>query len=606
MCAIFGTYSFNGSKISKEYLHKMSDILHHRGPDANGFFSDGSSAIGNCRLSIIDLSDSSNQPIFSNDKKISVVQNGEIYNYKELKVELSKLGHTFFTEGDTEVILRAYEEWGNEFVNKINGMFAIAIFDQIKNEMYLFRDRLGVKPLYIHGNKEVGRLWFASEIKAILNVGIKPRADLDSIAQFLALNYIPSPKTAFKDIFHLEPGHMMTLSSDTISIKKYWDLSEIRQDKKITASDAEEHIIELLDDATKIRMRADAPFGAFLSGGIDSSSVVGFMNNHKTETVKTFSMGFQDKRFDETKYALIASKRFGTSHKKNIMEYDATAMWPKFVWHTDQPHGDISFIPTYMVSSLAAQDTKMVLTGDGGDELFAGYTKYIDFFNSKSINKNLKDWESLFATHSGLLSKELAENLLAGELKKVFSNSDPYRALSNKISEVPHQDPINKILYAETSVLLPGNNLVKPDRMAMANSLEVRSPYLDYRLAEFAFKISGHYKLKNGVTKSILKDALLPLLGEDLTHRKKQMFTVPIGEWFKTNLRSFCEDVLFDGRLQSRNIVNIDNLKTAFIDHCSGKINYTREIRAFISLEIWFRIFIDEGLKKLDELNDIL
>ncbi|MDB3979063.1 asparagine synthase (glutamine-hydrolyzing) [Pseudomonadales bacterium] len=603
MCAIFGTFSFDGSKINDIDLKGMAQILNHRGPDANGAYSDGLSAVGNCRLSIIDLSESSNQPIFSDNKKVSVVQNGEIYNYLELKTELLGYGYTFNTQGDTEVILRAYEYWGSGFVKKLNGMFSIAIFDQGENKILLYRDRLGVKPLYVHGNPEVGRLWFASEIKALLKAGIKPEPNLDALAQYLALNYVPPPCTAFKGISHVMPGHMVEITLKGSKSKKYWDLSDVEVDHSMNYEESKKNILELLDDATRIRMRADAPYGAFLSGGLDSSSVVGFMEKHKSEPIKTFSMGFSDNRFDETKYAIMASKRFNTVHKKGIMEYDAATMWPTFVWHTDQPHGDISFIPTYMVSTLAAHDTKMVLTGDGGDELFAGYTKYADFIADDSINRQEQNWEKHFAAKSGLLSMHDAGNFLCGELKDTFINSDPWRALAERIDDVPHQDPINKILYAETSVLLPGNNLVKPDRMAMANSLEVRSPYLDYRLVELAFSIQGKYKLQNGVTKSILKDALMPLLGNELTHRKKQMFTVPVGEWFKSSLRDFCEEVLFDGRLGARGMVNESFLKKAFESHCDGKANYTREIRAFISLEIWFRTFIDDGLKPIEPLE---
>lgn len=605
MCAIFGTYSFNGSTVLDSDLKNMSKILNHRGPDANGFYSDGFSAIGNCRLSIIDLTESSNQPLFSEDKNIVIVQNGEIYNYIELKDQLLNLGHTFYTDGDTEVILKAYQEWGPLFVKRLNGMFSVAIFDKNQEKIFLYRDRLGVKPLYISGDIDSGRLWFASEIKAILRVGVQAKPDLDAIAQFLALNYIPCPKTAFVGISQVEPGHMIELSKEDIKVSKYWDLSEIKPDVNIDYNYAKDEIINILDDATKIRMRSDAPYGAFLSGGIDSSSVVGFMKNHKSEKIKTFSMGFSDPRFDETKYAIMASKRFNTLHTSKIMEYDATSMWPKFIWYTDQPHGDISFIPTYMVSQLAVKETKMVLTGDGGDELFAGYNKYVDFFKNAEKDKCGSDWEKEFASHSGLLTKENADLLLEGELKEIFLNTDPFNALSNKIDDVPHQDSINKILYAETSVLLPGNNLVKPDRMAMANSLEVRSPYLDYRLAEFSFTIPGKYKLKKGITKSILKETLLPLLGPDLTYRKKQMFTVPIGEWFKTNLKNYCENILFDGRLNDRGIINEKNLKKAFQDHCDGIKNYTREIRAIISLELWFRIYIDNGIQDLNSIEKI-
>ncbi len=606
MCGIFGTFSFDRSLVDDSTLVEMSNQLKHRGPDAQGFHSDGYSAVGNCRLSIIDLSESSNQPIYSDDKKISIVQNGEIYNYVELREVLKSCGHKFLTTGDTEVILRAYEEWGESFIKKLNGMFAIAIMDQRDNSLLIYRDRLGVKPLYMHGDLNFGRLWFASEIKAILKTGIKAEVNFDAMAQFLALNYVPSPHTIFNGITQLKPGHMMKISKKGMKQIQYWDLSKVSVEKELSYKDSKKMILDLLDDATRIRMRSDAPYGAFLSGGIDSSSVVGFMNNHKKDEIKTYSMGFSDPRFDETKFAEMASSRFKTIHTSKIMEYDAASMWPIFIWHTDQPHGDISFIPTYMVSALAVKETKMVLTGDGGDELFAGYTKYVDFFKNKSLDRSVEGWESYFSEFSGLFTRKNARRFFKGTLRELFLKTDPYRALSDKINEVPHQDSINKLLYAETSVLLPGNNLVKPDRMAMANSLEVRSPYLDYRLAELAFSIPGDYKLKDNTTKFILKDALIPMLGDELIHRKKQMFTVPVGEWFKTSLKRYCEKVLFDGRLDSRGIINIKELENAFENHCLGKENYTREIRALIALEIWFRIFIDDGMQDLDSLGTLI
>jgi len=594
MCGIFGSFSFDRQQVSEDIVAAMSQSVFHRGPDASGHFQDDRVVIGNTRLSIVDLSHASDQPIYSDDQQIAVVQNGEIFNYLELREELAKAGIHFRTSGDTEVILRAYEHWGPDFVKQLNGMFAIAVYDIEKQKLLLYRDRLGVKPLFIADPGNGAAIWFGSEIKTILANGINYVPDMDALAQYFALNYVPQPTTAFLGIEHLPPGHMMEVSPLTGStISRYWDLSEVTPNPQMTPAEAKAELVRLLDDATRIRMRSDAPFGAFLSGGLDSSSVVGFMSLYQSERVRTFSIGFDDARFDETIYARQVSKRFGTIHETRTMGHNAVGLWPKMIWHCDQPHGDVSFMPTNEVSSLAVKDVKMVLTGDGGDELFAGYEKYLSVFPDGKTDGLIYGWEQSFAEKSGLLHGEEPSLLLAGSLRDAFFDRNPYRQLVNPIKQSVHQDPINRVLLAETLTLLPGNNLVKPDRMAMANSLEVRSPFLDYRMAEFAFQVPGHLKLTNGETKSIYKQAMEPLLGKDLTYRKKQMFTVPVGEWFREELAGFCREILLDGRLEERKIVCTSYISEMLQKHVEGTANYTRQLRALISLEIWFRLFVD-------------
>lgn len=593
MCGIFGAFSPAGALPSKPVLNAMAASILHRGPDHVGLFRDGLCALGNCRLSIIDLSDAANQPQFSDDEKIVVVQNGEIYNYLELREELQIAGHRFATKGDTEVILRAYEAWGEDFVTRLNGMFAIALYDQTREVLHLYRDRLGVKPLYLHHDAG-GRLLFASEIKALLAAGVNPTPDIEAIAQYLALNYVPQPRTVLEGVRHLSPGHMATLSArDGLGIRRYWDLAETQCESDMTEAEAQAGLLTLLDDATRIRMRSDADFGAFLSGGLDSSSVVGFMSLYKPENLRTFSIGFDDPRFDESDFARQAAERFGTVHQMQIMPMETTAMWPRFIWHCDQPHGDVSFIPTDQVSALAGRDVRMVLTGDGGDELFTGYDKYLSLFPGGRTDHLQAGWEDDFVRASGLLLGDQPVTLLTGALRDAFFDTDPYAPLANEIRRGAHHDPINQVMLGETLTLLPGNNLVKPDRMAMANSLEVRSPFLDYRMAEFAFTVPGAMKLAGGETKAIYKKAVAPLLGHDLTYRKKQMFTVPVGEWFRQALAGFCREMLLDGRLEGRGIVEPGVVSSMIDAHIAGTQNNTRQLRALISLEIWFRLFVD-------------
>lgn len=593
MCGIFGTYIFSDRRVCVDDLNAMSRMIRHRGPDADGIFMDNKAAIGNRRLAILDLSQRSDQPIYSDDKNTVLVQNGEIYNYIEIKAKLLALGHSFRTEGDTEVLLSAYLEWGDEFVHMLNGMFAIAIYETKEKRLKLFRDRLGVKPLYIAGSKEDGQIWFGSEIKSILQINSSFKPNLDAISQYLALNYVPAPHTMFEGIYHVMPGHSVVIDANGVSISKYWDLGSIKPEADMSPAEAKASIISLLDDATRIRMRADAKFGAFLSGGLDSSSVVGFMSMYAKDPIRTYSIGFSDKKYDETKFANMTSERFGTNHRSRIVEHDLAKSWVHYIWHCDQAHGDVSFMPMSEVSRLASEDVKMVLTGDGADELFGGYEKYLDVFPQGQFSDLAENWETGYVVNSGLLVDDEADQLLIGDLESAFNENNPYRILLDSIRTGKHQDPINQLLLAETKTLLPGNNLVKPDRMAMAHSLEVRSPYLDYRMAELAFRIPGAMKLKNGVTKSILKDALKPLLGDELTYRKKQMFTVPVGNWFRQALVGFCRDMFFDGRLEARQIININALEQMLAAHISGERNYTRQLRAIISLEIWFRLFAD-------------
>ena len=601
MCGIFGGFSFGRRATADAVLDAMARSIGHRGPDAVGRYADEDAALGNCRLSILDLSAGSNQPLFSDDRQIVLVQNGEIYNFIELREELRGLGARFDTTGDTEVLLRAYEAWGPDFVTRLNGMFAIAVHDKRRRALLLCRDRLGVKPLYLAGGPVEGQLWFASEIKAILAAGVEVKPDLDALAQFFALNYIPQPHTAFQGIRHLPPGCVAEVSAvNGVQIRRYWNLADARPQADMSDAEAIEGILNLLDDATRIRMRSDAPFGAFLSGGLDSSTVVGFMSRHARAPVQSYSIGFDDPRFDETEHARAAAQRFGARHVSEVMSNDGTELWPRFIWHTDQPHGDVSFMPTDQVASLAARDVKMVLTGDGGDELFAGYEKYLDIFPGGRVDHLGVGWEDDFVRQSGLLVGGQATGLLTGELAEIFASERPHRALADEIRRADHQDPINRVLMAETLTLLPGNNLVKPDRMAMANSLEVRSPFLDYRLAEFAFSIPGDRKLQGGITKAILKTAVEPMLGHALTYRSKQMFTVPVGEWFRQKLAGYCREMLLDGRLGARGLVREDTVRDMLQAHIAGVNNYTRQLRALISLEIWYRLFVDRDPQWLE------
>lgn len=594
MCGIYGYFHRYKQIIAPHILEKMGSSISHRGPDDFGVFVDNGVALGNRRLSIIDI-EGGKQPFYSEDKNIIVVQNGEIYNYLELTNELKDEGMFCKTKSDTEVILRLYEKHGISFISKLNGMFSIAIYDKRQDALYLIRDRLGVKPLYYYDD---GRcVFFASEIKAILAADIPRKVDLKSLNAYLTFNYVPPPVTMFKDVFHVTPGSYMKITVNRIEENTWWKLCDVRPNNVKTEQQWVDEFNEIFFDAVQLRLRADVPCGTFLSGGIDSSSVTGFI--HKSgKAVKSFCIGFDDPRFDESKYAEIAAKRFNTEHYLEIVKQNMLELWPMVIYFCDQPHGDISFIPTYSVSKLASKHLKVVLTGDGGDELFAGYDKYKNFFsaNNVSLYSNKEFYDNYFNEVS-LFSKET--------LVKLFKNYIPsenlaYNLYENELNKVSHMDRINQALYFDCKYLLPGNNLVKPDRMGMAVSIEARTPFLDYRMVEFAFSMPGNYKLKNGETKYICKKAVSNLLGDELLNRKKQMFTVPIGEWLKSDLAVKYKQLVVDKDSICNDFFNLPYICKMFDEHRVGKANFTRELRAILSFEIWGRIFI-----KNDNAGDV-
>ena len=589
MCGIFGVINHNGSKICNNLLHNMAKALEHRGPNGLGLFNECGIALGNQRLSILDL-ENGWQPFYSADKSVIVVQNGEIFNHVELSEELKDTKFSCRTHCDTEVILNLYLLHGIDFIHKLNGMFSIAIYDKNIGKLYIFRDRLGEKPLYysIHNDTLV----FASEIKSILAFGYEPQIDYQALDSYLTYNYVTPPLTMFKDVFHLMPGHYLEFSRDIFNITSWWELSNIKSEV-YNETEFSDKFLNLLTDSVKIRLRSDVPFGAFLSGGVDSSTIVGIMSSLMNDPVKTYTIGFNDKRYDESPFADEAAKKFKTEHKCQKVESNLLDLWSLATYHSDQPHGDVSFLPTLKVSELASRDVSVVLTGDGADELFAGYDKYLDFFSNFN-----SDEQSVFVdsyinqlilfdekSRSLLYKKNIAENIDKTLTKKT---------VTDLISKVESWDFINQALYLDTILLLPGNNLVKPDKMGMAYSIENRAPFMDYRVVELAFSLEGKYKLKDLETKYIYKKTVKDLIGHNLTYRKKQMFTVPIGEWLKYELKDLVNDLLFSEQSYTSELFNSEYLLRIYQDHCDGVKNYTRELRSIMALELWFRTFKPE------------
>ena len=592
MCGIFGYWDRSKKPLDEASIAAMGQKLVHRGPDDTGTWSQPQRgvAMGNRRLSIIDIG-GGHQPFVSADGQIAVVQNGEIFNYIELAAELRQQGVQLHTESDTEVILRLYEREGISFVSKLNGMFAIAIDDAREDTLYLVRDRVGVKPLYLLDDGK--RMLFASEIKAILPVAQLYKAqqaiDLIAIHHYLTFNYIPAPWTIYEGIKHVMPGTWMKFTRNAaVQTQRWWSLADQRE-QDFSFDEWSEQFMSILDDATRIRLRADVPFGAFLSGGVDSSTIVGLMARHVKSPVKTFCIGFEDPRYDESAFALQAAQRFGCDHTMEVAELNMLAQWPRVLYHLDQPHGDASFMPTLRVSELAAKHVKVVLTGDGGDELFAGYDKYAAFFaRADAQTLPAADFQRQYFDSISLFSTAAKNALYQPHVRQQLEGIDSFeQAAKPWFDEAQHFDRVNQALYLDMQLLLSGNNLVKPDRMGMAVSIEARTPFLDYRMMEFAFRSRGVTKLSaQGDKKHWFKKAAAPLIGQDLAHRKKQMFTVPVGDWFKGASYPWLKKTLQKSELLARTL-RWPEVDLMLEKHRSGAVNYTRELRALAALALW-------------------
>lgn len=586
MCGIFGHWNRQRRDLAPDALQAMADRLQHRGPDDQGIWQPAGRgvALGNKRLSIIDIA-GGHQPFVSVDGRIAVVQNGEIFNYVELAAELRAQGVVLNSNSDTEVLLRLYEREGIGFVRRLNGMFAIAIDDAREDAMYLIRDRIGVKPLYVRDDG--ARVLFGSEIKAILAASARPEVDLEAIHHYLTFNYIPAPWTVWQGIRHVMPGTWEKYTRGGRETHRWWSLAEQREQDHTFEAWSEE-FLSLLDDATRIRLRADVPWGAFLSGGVDSSTIVGLMARHVSQPVKTFCIGFADPRFDESSYAADAARRFGCAHTMEVAELNMLSRWPDVLWHLDQPHGDASFMPTLRVSELAARHVKVVLTGDGGDELFAGYEKYDEFFARAGVDAlGEREFQRSYFDSISLFAPEAKLALYRPEVAAQLRGIDSFDAAAKPwFDEAADFDRINQALYLDMQLLLSGNNLVKPDRMGMAVSIEARTPFLDWRMMEFAFRSRGETKLHARDKKHWYKRAVVPLIGEELAYRKKQMFTVPVGEWFRSESYPWLKQTLEGSELLQR-LFRPEAIAGLLERHRDGSANHTRELRALAAIAIW-------------------
>ena len=564
--------------------------LKHRGPDGQGLATYENACICNTRLSIIDIHHGA-QPFFSDDRMISVVQNGEIFNFIELRNELKAAGHTFHTNCDTEVILRAYEHFGEKFAQRLNGMFSIAVIDSRKNEMILVRDRLGVKPLFVWQTSSI--LAFSSEIKAFFSLpGFRRGVNHQAIVSFLSFNYVTHDSTIFNNVRHVQPGTWEKFSipdGRLIDTQTWWnafDFAPATLNNHISEDKILDDLDVLVEDATRIRLRSDVPFSAFLSGGIDSSLTCTYARQQSGEQFEIYCMGFHEKRFDESIYAEEVANSLGLRANIHFLTNSGLASWPQVLKSLDQPHGDISFLPLSELCQNCAASYKVTLTGDGADECFGGYLKYRKA-NDLGIEK--------YYNQIQLYSTSDLERLLTREFRNEIDLAAPYSLFRTFMNNLPgHYSPLDKALIFDTVHLFPGNNLVKPDMTGMRHGLELRSPFLDYRIFEYVTPLPDTYKIRNGVTKYLLRKLYDRKLGGINAKRPKQMFTVPVGEWFKGHQADFLRSIIQSERLLDRNIFNPEILRQMAQSHIQGTKDFTRELRAVVALELWFRNVVEK------------
>lgn len=613
MCGVAGILHFDHLRcVNIDILQKMVKRLVHRGPDDEGLYVDKCIGLGHRRLSIIDLK-SGHQPMCNEDQTVHIVFNGEIYNFIELREELIGVGHRFMTNSDTEVVIKAYEQWGTECQNRFNGMWAFALWDSREKRLLLSRDRIGEKPLYYCVVDDT--IVFASEIKSIFEFGVPKIIRPELIEVYLAMTHIPAPDTFYKEIYKLEPGHFIVADNTGIKQIKYWDLPDIEEKAMLTdRSIIYEKFEYLLRDSVRIRMRSDVPYGAFLSGGLDSSSIVALMSEQSNHPVESFTIGFPDKHFDESKLAFLVAKKYRTNHHEGTVKPSIIKELSKMLaFHFDEPFGDSSAIPTWQVSNFSVQKVKMVLTGDGGDEVLSGYNSYTGIRISQIISQIPFVIQRLFAktlNHSSrlisggpkyklnkirniietarlpfalrMLTKGCYVPLplilkLTENIKDRISVQEYFEDVAQKI---PYQDEFYRLMYLHFKRNLPDDYLVKVDRMSMANSLEARTPFLDYRLIEFMVQVDKSVKHQGWERKSILRKSIGHRLPDALLKAPKKGFGVPLREWLKENDRL--------SQIKLQNVSQVCNTKVIhriLNDNAEGKSDNGNFIWTLMMLE---------------------
>lgn len=628
MCGICGIFDAEGQGAAQQGLvRRMADSLAHRGPDNDGFLVTPHCVLGHRRLKIIDLSPLGKQPMTNEDESVWISFNGEIYNYLELRPELVQRGHHFRSNSDTEVMLHLYEDEGEDFLQRLNGMFALSLWDARRGRLILARDRFGKKPMYYYNDGR--RLLFGSELKALLaDPGVPRELDHDALSLYLSLGYIPCPATIFKNIFKLPPASFLVVERDgegRVRLRgpqRYWNL-QYRPDEKLTEAECIPRIRELIRDAVRIRMFSDVPLGAFLSGGVDSSTVVAAMAEVSGRPVETFSIGFDESSFDELPYAEMVAKQFGTNHHTFRCTPNALEVLPTLVHHYDEPFADSSAIPTYYVSKIARQQVTVALSGDGGDEVFAGYTRYdkamqrrqwARFFPEPLIAAGFRlatemypvgsrGWGILHRNSLPPLASYMADvSIFQPREKRALlaaawsgpSNGDIFAMARDIAARTGSKEFLSQMQYVDEMLYLPDDILVKVDRASMAVSLETRAPLLDYRLAEFLATVPAKLRYRNGEKKYLLKKAVENILPAEILYRQKMGFGVPLKHWFRKEAADFARDVLLAQPARERGLFQPEEIRLCLDRHARGRRDFSGKLWALLFFELWCRSWLDQ------------
>jgi asparagine synthase (glutamine-hydrolysing) len=625
MCGIAGKFNFDPSRpVDRERVAAMTTVVSHRGPDADGFYFGDTVGLGHRRLSIIDLS-TGDQPLTNEDRTIWVVFNGEIYNFADVRQELEQFGHRFRTHTDTEVIVHAYEQWGDAAVERFRGMFAFALWDEPKRRLLLVRDRIGVKPLYYSINRE--GVTFGSEIKSLLEDPDVPRDwNPEAIDAYLTLCYIPAPRTIYHNIWKLPAGHLLVAENGRTSVRRYWDLTFTGDGDASREQEYLDRLDALVSESVRLRLLSDVPLGAFLSGGIDSSLVVAAMVDSCANRVVTTSVGFEEHAFNELEAARTVSQHLGTEAHEKIVKPDIVDLLPKLAWHLDEPFADSSAVPTYYVSQAAREHVTVALSGDGGDELWAGYTRHrveqwelsarewVGGAGARALGRlagrmplSIKGVRSLrhlgmpadeayAQKHAyGLFDSWIRSSLYSRDFAHTVRDADPLADFRLAYHACESSDPLDRALYVDVKTYLVDDIMTKVDKMSMAVSLESREPLLDHKLLEFAAGIPSSLKLKNGRSKYLLRRLLERRIPKSIVDRPKHGFEAPIGRWLRGPLAPMVHELLTDGRLRDRGIFDDRTVARLWCEHRDGTADHRHRLWSLVMLELWFRQFVDHS-----------
>ena len=622
MCGIAGRFNYDARRsVDHGRLVAMTDAVAHRGPDAAGYYEGPGIGLGHRRLSIIDLA-TGDQPLGNEDGSVQVVFNGEIYNFAEVRAQLAALGHTFRTHSDTEVIVHGYEQWGASVVDRFRGMFAFAVWDEKARRLLLARDRLGVKPLFYCELPGRGLL-FGSEIKSLLqDPDVSREWRPEAIDAYLTLLYVPAPDTAYRDIRKLPPGHVLIAENGRCQVSRYWDL-EFTGAGDVSEETYLEQLDLLLRESVKLRLISDVPLGAFLSGGIDSSTVVAYMKEVSDTPPVTIAVGFDHAAFDEVRYAETVARHLGCEFHALVADPRVDDLLPKLAWHFDEPFADSSAVPTYYVSKAARELVTVALSGDGGDELWAGYARHrverweqrarasfrsarhlagwigqalpLSVKGARSLRHLALDPDQAYAAkHAyGMFEPEAKRRLYTGDFARSIRHADPFTSFRDAYRDCASCDPMDRALYVDARTYMIDDVLTKVDRMSMAVSLEAREPLLDHKLLEFAARVPMSLKLKDGRTKYLLRRILERRVPRSITERGKRGFAAPIAEWLRGPLAAMTSDLLLDGRLGDRGIFDGREVARIWNQHRTRHEDHAHRLWQLVMLELWFRQFID-------------